>query len=249
MATPYEIAVTMTGDTVNALNNGNYKLVGFKSVQTDTGGGIPVVWFTSTTFATTTKVQWLEQYQGYTTYESAIPGGSVTGDNAYNMNLGEKLVIDSTAGTGEVYSGGAGNFITIENISGVPFVSGISQEVTDPNGTSTANPMCAFNLYGTTTLQIAPIEEVLLMFATTSLNTGSVVYNAFTTGVLVNLTASSQRSVAFDINTGWNWGKASWGQSVSNNADLAPLLIDTPSSNATSLLTRNNHRRKIALVA
>jgi hypothetical protein len=252
MSTAYEIDIAMASSTVNALVSGNYKLFAFKAVQANVSGS-PVVWFSSNTYATTTKVQWTEQYQGYTTNSSAISGGSITASNAYDMDLAQKLVINSTAGTGDVFGGGTENAITIANQSGTPFASGISQVVKNADGSSSSNPMCAFNLYGTTTLQIAPIEQVLLMFATASYNTGAVVYNAFTVGVLVNLTSANQRSVNFDINAGWSWGGASWGQNVQNDAELAPLLIDTPSVSATkTLLARNGAGtglRRIALVA
>jgi hypothetical protein len=222
----------MTQDTVNNLTSNKYQLYAFKGVQTS-ASGYPVVWFVTTTFGLTTAVKWSEQYQAYTTTGSLVPGGSVTATNPYNINLHQTFDVTGSSGTGVVVNGGVESAITIANQTspGVPFIAGISEIV----GTS-SNPLCAFTLFGTTTLQIAPVEQVLLMFATQTYNTGAVIENAFTSGVLVDLTASNQRSVNYDINTGWSslpTAGASWAQLVSNNAPLAPLLIDTPTATAS----------------
>lgn len=223
MATPYEIDITMAQATVDKLTDNGYQLFAFKGVQSNAGGGQPVIWFTSTDFGKSTKVKWSEQYQGYTTRSAIVSRGSITGANAYNMNLNQTLDVNDKSGTGVVVNGGSLHAISIENRSGVPFTSGISQTLS----TGDTNPLCAFPLFGTSTLQIAPIEKVLLMFATNSLNTGTVIFNAFTIGVLIDLTSSNQRQVSYDIDSGWDYGNNGWGQDVTNNAFLAPLLIDT----------------------
>ena len=90
------------------------------------------------------------------------------------------------------------------------------------------------------------------MFATDSYNTGTVVWNAFTNGLLIDLTQANSRSVNLDINAGWsslpNAG-ASWAQQVKNNAALAPLLIDTPAASATATLLKGGGTRRLSLVA
>jgi hypothetical protein len=254
MSTPYEIDITMSTETVNALNKGPnpYQLYGFKAVQTSASGA-PLVWFATHTFGTSTAVKWSEQYQAYTTVASAISGGSVTASNPVNMNLGWTLDVNTSAGTGTIVTTGTSEAITIANQSGVQFTAGISETVVNADGTTSSNPLCAFDLYGTTTLQIAPIEQVLLMFATASYNTGTVVENAFTTGILINLTQSNTRSVNFDINAGWSSVPAgsAWASPVQNGAALAPLLIDTPAANATVTLLRGagGGIRRMRLVA
>jgi hypothetical protein len=253
MSTPYEIDITMSSDTATSLKNNGYQLYGFKSVQTSARGGAPLVWFVTGTFSVSTAVKWSEQYQAYTTNSSAISGGSVTASYSVNMDLGWIFDVSTSAGTGGTPgTGGNPKAITIENTSGDQFTAGISETVVNADGTSSSNPLCAFNLFGTTTLQIAPVEQVLLMFATDSYNTGTVVYNAFTNGLLIDLTQANLRSVKFDINAGWSslpTAGASWAQQVSNNAPLAPLLIDTPAASATATLLKGGGTRRLSLVA
>jgi hypothetical protein len=219
--TPYSILITMMQKTVDSLTNGAFSLLAWKSVQAS-GGGVPVVWFASQTFGLQTSVNWYETYQGYTSNQSDIPNGQITATNAYGMTLGQTLSVIGQAGTGEVSDAGPEHAITIENQSGFEFTAGISQVV----GT-TSNPLCAFPLYGSAGYQIAPIEKVLLMFATGSINTGQVIYNALTRGIMIDLTADNNRTVAFDINSGWDWGNAGWAHNVGYDAQLVPLLIDS----------------------
>ena len=253
MSTPYEIDITMSSDTATSLKDNGYQLYGFKSVQTSARNGAPLVWFVTSTFSVSTAVKWSEQYQAYTTNSSAISGGSVTASYSADMDLGWILDVSTSAGTGgPPASGGNPEDITIKNTSGCPFTAGISETVKNSDGTTSSNPLCAFNLFGTTTLQIAPVEQVLLMFATDSYNTGTVVYNAFTVGLLIDLTQANLRSVSFDINAGWSslpTAGASWAQQVSNNAPLAPLLIDTPAASATATLLKGGGMRRLRLVA
>ena len=68
-----------------------------------------------------------------------------------------------------------------------------------------------------------------MMFATDQVNTGTVIFKAFSTSLMVDLTADNVRNVGFDINTGWSWGGFSWGREYPPNADLVPLLIENPS--------------------
>ncbi|HVL40679.1 MAG TPA: hypothetical protein VM348_00900, partial [Brevundimonas sp.] len=117
-------------------------------------------------------------------------------------------------------SGGTPSAISVLNQGPQPWTTGISQLT---NGV--ANPMCAIPLNGNMMDVVAPIERVLLTFATNTVNTGTVQYKCFSSGVMVDLTAAQTRAVAFDINQGWSWGTGTWAASVLPNANLVPLLI------------------------
>jgi hypothetical protein len=88
-----------------------------------------------------------------------------------------------------------------------------------------ANLVCASPLHGNMLDVVAPVEQVLLMFSSSPINTGTVVYKASSQGLLIDLRSAAQRTVQFDINKGWSWGGGAWAQSVRPNTDLVPLLI------------------------
>jgi len=237
MSTSFTVNIQMSTETVESLMQGNFQLYGFKAVQTTMGGGAPLVWFSTQTFSTSTAVTWMEQYQAYTSSQAI--SGNVTIDASFSVGIGldQTLSITDSTGTGTVSSGGVTSAISIENSSGQEFTCGISQTV---DGSSAPVPMCAFPLFGMGLDVIAPIEKVLLTFATQPLNTGSVIEQTFAPGFLIDLTGApnNTRSVSFDINQGWSNGSAIWASQVPPNSNLLPLLID----NSPSAVRRLRHQ-------
>jgi hypothetical protein len=219
--TPYQVTISMTAQTVSQLLAAGFFLYGFKAVQTSMAGGSPVVWFATQEFSATTTVNWQEQYQAYTSNSQIIPGGGITASFAASITLGQTLNVEA-GGVGDVTSGGPSTAISILNTVSTPFTCGIS-ELQGAN----YNALCAFPLFGNNEDVIAPIERVFLMFSTQPVNTGTVIEQSYGPGILIDLTASNQRTVNYDINTGWSWGGGSWAQMFPPNSDMVPMLIET----------------------
>lgn len=221
-ATQYAISVDMSEETVNALDQGGFFLYAFKGVQTTQKGGAPTVWFQTETFSISTDISWVEQYQAYSSKSKVVPNGQIKASASYDIDLGQTFKITSDKGTGEVVQGGTSGAISIHNETQTQFTSGISQVVEGK-----ASPLCAFPQYGGNLNVMAPIQKVLLMFSTLPVNTGTVIYQAYSSGGLFDLTGVTERHVSFDINKGWSWGGGAWGRQVQANADLVPLLIES----------------------
>lgn len=220
-ATPYQITIDMSQATVTALLQGGFSLYGFKAVQTTQKGGAPVVWFKSDIYSTSTQVSWTQQYEAYTSSSQIIPNGQITSSFSTPIDLEQTLQVDQLGGTGSVITGGVPSAISIHNLLKQQYTCGISQV---QNGA--VQPMCAFPLYGGNLDVIAPIERVLLMFSTNPVNTGTVIVQAYSSGLLIDLTSAAQRSVTYDINLGWGPTAPAWATQVPANADMVPLLID-----------------------
>lgn len=233
VATNYTVTINFntetTPSTPEQLNSQGYLLYGFKAVQTSQKGGAPVVWFAfnsaKTPFLPTATINWSEYYQGYITDQAIITNGQITAADEWDMTLGQ--VVDVT--TGDVSDGGTPSALSLNNPGSIPFTCGISQM----QGI-TSTPMCAFPLNGNHMDVIAPIEKILLMFATEVNNTGTVIEQAFSQGILIDLTSAQQRTVNYDINAGWSTpgGQQGWAQIVPATASLIPLLIDGSSPSA-----------------
>ena len=220
--TEYTVTISLDETTINDLVNGNFWLYGFKAVQTSQGGGAPLVWFATQDFMAQTVVDWEEDYQAFTSLSQIISGGKIVASSPYSIKLDETLSVAAN-GVGTVVDGGTPLAISISNTTNTQFTCGISEL---QNGTPM--PLCAFPLYGNSLDVIAPIEKVLLMFSTRPFNTGTVIEQAYSQGILIDLTGDNQRSVSYDINNGWDWGGFSWGQAVAADAKLVPLLIEAP---------------------
>lgn len=220
--TPYQVTISLDETTLTDLVSGNYQLYGFKAVQTSQGGGAPLVWFSTQNFMASTVVNWEEQYQAFTSLSQIIPGGTINASSPYDITLDQTLNVGPN-GVSTVTEGGTASAISIKNTTSTQFTCGIS-EIQD----GSPLPLCAFPLYGNQVDVIAPIEKVLLMFSTVPVNTGTVIEQAYSQAILIDLTGDNQRSVSFDMNNGWNWGGFSWAQAVPADANLVPLLIEAP---------------------
>jgi hypothetical protein len=220
MSTPYEIDVSLSPDTVTQLKAEGFALYGFKAVSTTIGGAAPLVWFRTLTFLNTTKVKWTEQYQAYISTSAIITNGEIDASTNVDMDLGATANVDASGNLTPV-GGGAAGAISINNQSSNHWTCGISQMAGN-----TANPMCAIPLNGNMLDEVVPIEKVLLTFASNTVDMGTVIYKCFSSGLMVDLTAANTRSVAFDIDKGWQWDGGTWASQVAPNANLVPLLIE-----------------------
>lgn len=230
MATPYSIIINMSAETANDLKNGNFSLFGFKAVSTAApSGAAPLVWFTSQAFGLQVSVNWSEQYEAYTSTQQIEAGVTILASNSYPADLGQQLKVSQASGTGTVVNGDTPTAIEILNVSGTQLTCGIGQMV---NGA--ANPLCAFPLYGEGMDIIAPIEKVMLTFANKQVNTGSVIEQAFSQGVLLDLTANHNATITFDINAGWSQPNVPMSL-IQPGATLVPFLIEGSTTLAKSL--------------
>ncbi len=220
--TEYTVTISLDETTITDLVNGNFKLYGFKAVQTSQGGGAPLIWFSTQDFMAETVVDWEEQYQAFTSLSQIISGGKIVASSPYDIKLDQTLNV-APNGVGTVVDGGTASAISINNTTNTQFTCGISEL---QNGAPM--PLCAFPLFGNSLDVIAPIEKVLFMFSTRPFNTGTVIEQAYSQGILIDLTGDNQRSVSYDINNGWDWGGFSWGQTVAADSKLVPLLIEAP---------------------
>ncbi len=219
MATPYEIDVKLLNDTAPTLHDRHFSLYGFKAVKTSLGGGQPLVWFKTQSFLATTVIIWEEQYEAYISTSDIKQNVTIRASNQKRIDLNAKATVTSDSRM-IVTEGGTPHAITIKNKDAKPWTCGISQQ--NSNGYT---QLCAFPLSGHMEDVIAPIEKVLLMFATETVNTGTVIEKAYSEGVMINLTAAQTRALTFDINAGWDWGGQTWGTKVTENELLSPILI------------------------
>ncbi len=84
------------------------------------------------------------------------------------------------------------------------------------------------------------------MFATAKFNTGQVIYQSFSQGLMVDLTSAptvdgiKSRSVGYVLNDGWNWHDSTWAQPTPAKALLGDLLIEQDSSLAHTARQRRH---------
>ncbi|HST52101.1 MAG TPA: hypothetical protein VLJ61_08830 [Pyrinomonadaceae bacterium] len=232
---PYEVNITMSLATVQALTNGGYSLYGFKAVASSgQKAGAPLVWFSlpGQDLLTTTSVRWEEDYQAYISNTLSLnPLTQIVASADVDISLGQQWDVQEGGGTDVV--DGLPLAISILNTTDTPYTCGISQLQQ-----GVYNPLCGFPLYGGGLDVMVPIEKVVLTFSTLQVNTGTVIEQAYTSSIFIDLTSENTRNVNFDINQQWSWGGGSWAQQIPAGTSFNPFLIEPPSSKlAASLLT------------
>jgi len=220
MGSNYEIDISMSQATMDTLKKQGFALFAFKAVKTKISSGAPVAWFRNTKFLPSTSIRWEENYQAYISDSAMIPQGEIDATNSFEAELGQTANVTET-GVLSVDRSGTPGAISILNQGKTSWIAGISQTANGVNA-----PMCAIPLNGKMMDVIVPIEKVLVTFTSSTINTGTVFYQSYSTGMLIDLTGITKRSVSFDIDNGWSNGGQSWGREITPNQDLVPLLIE-----------------------
>lgn len=223
MSTTYTLTITMDDTTVNDLLNSGYYLYAYKAVQAgNPTGGAPLVWFQTQTFSESTVITWTENYEAYTSMTTTLTDGTVINASAsYPINLGQELQVNSTAGTGTVVNTSNSSVISVLNQTSTQFTCGLSQSVQGSSGSQ----LCALPLYGNNLDTITPVEQVMVVFQTEQVNTGSVVYQCAGPSLLVNMTGMTAATISYDINTNWSGNTEGWCTQYAAGTEIAPILV------------------------
>ncbi|MFN3228914.1 MAG: hypothetical protein ACK41P_03585 [Asticcacaulis sp.] len=220
MSTSYEIDITMSANTVQTLKQQGCSLLAFKAVKTQVTNGAPTVWVSVSNYLTSTSLVWEETYAAYISAQKIKNNVTINTNTNIAADLGYNVLVDQYGNLTANQNGAAGT-ISIINQAATPYTTGISQ-ASDNGG---MQPLCALPLNGNFMDQVTPIEKVMLVFSSGITNTGTVLYSISSTGFMIDLTGVNDRSVEFDVNTGWNANGASWAQVIPANTALSPLLV------------------------
>ena len=214
MASVSSVTINMPAATVEALLAGNFSLYAFKAVEAFPSGGSPLVWQATQEIMQVVEIQWSDQVQAYTSQSSIQINNQITPGFTTNIAPGQTLQVGSS-GSGSVTGSGGDGAIAIANQSSSMMTCGIAQS---------GSPLCAFLLQGNTTQRITPLDKVVFMFSTATVSAGTVITQALSNAILIDLQQNKSAQVSFDINNGWSGGGSST-QNVAANANLTALLI------------------------
>jgi hypothetical protein len=220
MATHQQITVTLSPATIAELQNLGYALYVMRAFDTTNAAGKPLVWLSTTQFAENTTIAFEMTYQVYVSTSQVINNAVITAMTTAPVALGQTAAIDAK-GVLTVTQGGNPTGVTIVNQGTTRYTAGLAVPV---NGNAVA-PIFAEPLHGLAEDIAAPREQFLLTFTTQGVAAGTLIGHAMSQSLLVDLAGADQQTVAFDIDTGWNAGGATWATPVPAGADLTPVLV------------------------
>lgn len=221
-ATPFNLKIKMDRPTVLDLKAGKFHLFAFKGAQVS-GDAKPLLWFTTDTYNLETELSWTEKFQAYISKTEIKNGVKIDASTATSIDLGQKWKIENPSG-GTVVNGEPRKIAILNTLEG-KFTSGISQEAPD----GTMSMLCAVPLFGNNSEnRFAPINKVLVGFATSPFQTGTVIVQSFSAGFLIDFSRESKPVVTYSTEKGWatDPGQGIWGKAVPPDAKLADLLFE-----------------------
>lgn len=229
MASSYGVEISMDNKVANDLKNKGFKLYAFRAVEGPKGGK-PLVWMSTGNYFAKTNIGWEVGYgafisaQGITSNQEATVHSGMNYDSRTDLpiELGQKMVV-SEVGAVSVVGEGTKDTISIVDRQNQDYICGISEY---KNGAF--NPLCAFPLIAGATDLITPISKIVLMFATETVRTATVVEKALGPGITVDLTSTPNRAVYYDPDPAKGWSADTQGSAkpFASDADISPLLIN-----------------------
>jgi hypothetical protein len=221
-ATSYSLTINLDANSLSMMKADGYKLYLFKGIQ-GPSSALPTVWFSESNFMESTVITWDDEYNGYISATETKANALIQSMTSVSMKSGQTAVVDDKGfGTLTVQAQEAGDDNTVYyllNNSDKQFTAGISQSSGGVNA-----PICAIPLMGHNVLNIVPISKVFVMFSTEVYNTGTVLYQAASGGLLLDMTNNPTVSVDFDSNKGWDFGGAGYGTLIGPKKNFQSFL-------------------------
>ncbi|HLM68366.1 MAG TPA: hypothetical protein VK358_12595 [Longimicrobium sp.] len=227
MATQYSITLSIPQATLTQLVNDGYFLYGFKGVQASQAGA-PLVWFSTNSILENNLLTWTEQYSAYMSESVPLTSNTViTASDTCLIGLNQVVTADQTGLGSPTESQNPGISINNTSSPAVSYNCGIA--LMPPAGTSSqgGNPLCAFPLAPTMTDEMIPVEQVVLMFSTAEVSTGTVLEQSSSWAVLIDLTANNNMSVTYDLTQPGGWVAAPGVTPQQPPVNLVQMLVPT----------------------
>lgn len=216
MSTIREIQVAVDATTLTALRDLGYALYVLRAVDTNNAGAKPLVMVAVTEVMNHTAIALPSTLQAFVTVSGSVIDVSVSA----SVELGDVFTY---------VSGGAPTVTPGGNPKGVTVLNGTTDPLTAGLGAGPAGgplmPFVSAPLYGLGGDIFAPKDSFLVTFSTAGLSSGAVLNASMSQSLLIDMADQTQVAVGFDINKGWNYGGASWGQVVPAGASLQKALV------------------------
>jgi hypothetical protein len=226
MAISQKVVVFVDQTTLTALKSLGYALYALKGFETTNAQGKALVWGETTGFADTTTFISTGEYQAFVTTSTEVGGNVVTTRAVAAVTLGDIATFTLANGL-TVTPGGNPAGVTIVNSTTTPYTAGLSARSMDAGGDF--SPVASVPLYGLSEDIIAPVDKFLVTFSTAGAPVGTPFPHSVTQSLLIDMTDQTLLEATFDINTGWSFGDAAWGETVPAGADLFAVLVkETP---------------------
>jgi len=213
----YEVIITMSNATVEALKQNGFSLYVFRAATTSGSRAVPLIWMRMDDYAEQTQLAFNDEYGAYISNLLNQQGVTILTSSTIPADLGRMVIVDDSE---KLSLGGQGapGAISIVNRGTMELTAGICALTS-----AGLAPTVAMPLFGGAEVTASPVGTVMLMFSGFGMNAGTVLTQSNGPGMLLHLSdAVEQPHVTFDINAGWSGAGVT---PVSAASDLGPILL------------------------
>jgi hypothetical protein len=186
MSETYQLSITLEPATIEALVQNDFQLYAFKGVSASSFSKA-TIWWSTATLAVDNLISWTEDYSAYSANTVAESGATITATNHKAITLGQKAIVGSGLLI-NVTDDGVPDAIDLFNGTDQPCTCGV---MVRNRVTGESSPICALPLLGGESDLIVPNEMVYVTFATTKVDSGTVVEQSFAPGILIDMTGKA----------------------------------------------------------
>lgn len=218
MSTVYQVTIQLESATLQSLLDNGYSLFAFQPIQA-TAQGQPVLWIQTAALAATISIQWPAAYAAYISESPIVVNGRILMSSEADIQLGQVMQV-GPEGSFKVTDDGPPDAMSVLNTTTTQYSCGLAVK-----GGAGTGPIAAFPLYGSSMVAMAPLPKLFLLFESYPATSGQILDRTLAQGLLVDLSAATERQVSFDINAGWSAGSAPWATPFPANTRLSQILI------------------------
>lgn len=178
------------------------------------------VWFTkSDNFTQSNEVTWSESFTAYVSDTQVSEGAVVQRMWVFPTTLGQKIDLELDEFVPKVKEPEPSDnkdAFTFFNKTDQLYTCGICQHsllvLEKP-----PVPINAFPIHGNNAIVVAPLPQIVLLFATSNFEPGTIIERQFSNALWLDFTYGTSATVSYDIDKGWD--RSEWGQAKLLNAE------------------------------
>ena len=211
-----QITISLSNDTIQALQGQGYALYVMQKFNTSTVGKA-LVWQAESAFANEMTIDLDIQYAAYMSNPVVSDTVIVTSTASAPVELGQTATLGENSDVA-VTTAGRADAVTLVNGLTQLFTTGLAARA----GAGPI-PLVSAPLYGLGAAIVAPLDQFLLTFNAQGIAPGMPIDYAVSQSLLVDMSRQATATASYDINTGWS-AEGPWAQLVKAGTPLGPLL-------------------------
>lgn len=241
----FTVKVTLDEHTLSELKSNDFSLYAFRAIDNSSPKAAPLIMFTVSDLKKELILKFNDsEYLGYISTQELIEFQQIfiskpvvptkrsstaptrlppqfISNTSIKVTIGQLVVIDDS-GNLSIKTSTLPNEIQIRNNSSQKFLTGLGTIIADKS-----IPFSAQHIFSGQTVSIKPKNGFLMVFSNNrKYKNGTYLTSVGNRGMLINALEDGTRSIAYDIDLGWENDHQSWGKNIAGGIELSQTLVN-----------------------